>query len=100
MLLVCQVGHKAPLRPPAESLRTLASCAGCPRGCPSSRLEAGRRRPEWLLVDGLQGGSGQTVDWARPAGVDVASGVAAADGLRKDPALVVAFVAAVRGPAP
>ncbi len=105
----------------------VASCAGRP----TSRLEAGRRRPEWLLVDGLQGGSGQTVDWARlavpaaaaargwllagglapgnvraalalarPAGVDVASGVAGADGLRKDLALVAAFVAAVRGPAP
>lgn len=85
------------------------------------------RRPEWLLVDGLKGGSGEAFDWAalrvppdlahrgwllagglaptnvatalrtaRPAGVDVASGVANAGGLRKDPALVTAFVAAVR----
>ncbi|KAK9822225.1 hypothetical protein WJX81_001438 [Elliptochloris bilobata] len=87
----------------------------------------GPRQPEWLLVDGLTGGSGQALDWARlhvpsglarrgwllagglapanvavalraarPAGVDVASGVAGPDGLRKDPALMAAFVKAVR----
>lgn len=85
------------------------------------------RVPEWVLVDGLSGGSGQTFDWQglqvpqgwssqgwllagglrpenvgqavrtlRPGGVDVSSGVCGRDGLRKDAALVHAFVANAR----
>ncbi|GBF94406.1 phosphoribosylanthranilate isomerase [Raphidocelis subcapitata] len=88
------------------------------------------RAPEWLLVDGQQGGSGQAYDWSnlrppagaargwllagglhpgnvadavaatRPGGVDVSSGVCGPDGLRKDAGKVEAFVAAALGAAP
>lgn len=82
---------------------------------------------EWLLVDGVSAGSGETYDWtnlrlpqglskrgwllaggldptnvaaalgaARPDGVDVASGVAGLDKIRKDNAKVEAFIQAVK----
>ncbi|GAQ86031.1 phosphoribosylanthranilate isomerase [Klebsormidium nitens] len=82
---------------------------------------------EWLLVDGVSAGSGETYDWtnlrlpqglskrgwllaggldptnvaaalgaAQPDGVDVASGVAGLDKIRKDKARVEAFIQAVK----
>lgn len=82
------------------------------------------RSPDWLLVDGQQGGSGQAYDWhalkvpalgqrgwllagglhpgnvaeaaavTRPTAVDVSSGVCGPDGLLKDHSKVAAFIAA------
>ena len=94
---------------------------------PVDWISRGRRTVDYLLVDGAQPGSGQSVDWsrlrisrgaarkgwllaggltplnvaaalsaARPEGVDVASGVAGTDGIRKDAAKVEAFCEAVR----
>lgn len=85
------------------------------------------RAPDWLLIDGMQGGSGQALDWqnlsvpaseatrgwllaggltpdnvaqaaalARPAAVDVSSGVCGPDGLAKDAGRVRAFIEAAK----
>ncbi|GFR43712.1 hypothetical protein Agub_g4822 [Astrephomene gubernaculifera] len=120
---------------PSLEVVYVLQCApdGTPRTPPPSQLleglgRAGGRRPDWLLLDGVQGGSGQALDWrrltvpageavrgwllagglqpgnvaeaaqlARPAGVDVSSGVCGPDGLKKDPAKVSAFIQAARG---
>ncbi|KAK9803196.1 hypothetical protein WJX73_001599 [Symbiochloris irregularis] len=86
----------------------------------------GSRHIDWLLVDGMNPGSGEAYDWAavqvpadssskgwllagglnhmnvqqtlaavRPTAVDVSSGVAGPDGLRKDAAKIEAFMQAV-----
>ena len=84
------------------------------------------RRVDWLLVDGINPGSGEAYDWTalqiphgvsskgwilagglnhtnvrealatvQPAAVDVSSGVAGSDGLRKVASKVAAFMQAV-----
>jgi phosphoribosylanthranilate isomerase len=81
---------------------------------------------DWVLLDSLQGGSGERFDWsslnpprgrsgwllaggltpenvaeaintANPTGVDVSSGVCGPDGLKKDAAKVQQYVAEARG---
>lgn len=60
----------------------------------------GASRRGWLLAGGLAPHNVRdALAAARPDGVDVASGVAAADGVTKDPALVEAFVTAARATA-
>jgi phosphoribosylanthranilate isomerase len=64
------------------------------------RVPRGASRRGWLLAGGLTPENvGDALRAARPDGVDVASGVAAACGVRKDPQRVEAFVAAVRAAA-
>jgi phosphoribosylanthranilate isomerase len=59
----------------------------------------GASRKGWLLAGGLTPDNvGDALSAARPDGVDVASGVAAADGVTKDPALVTAFIEAAVNP--
>jgi len=84
------------------------------------------RAVDWVLVDGMKGGSGETFSWtslrvpldaatqgwllagglvpgnvaeaiqtARPTGVDVSSGVAGPDGLKKDSEKVAEFIKGV-----
>lgn len=61
------------------------------------RVPGGAARRGWLLAGGLAPGNvAAALRAASPAGVDVASGVAGPDGLRKDAARVAEFVAAVR----
>lgn len=86
-----------------------------------------QREVQWVLLDSLQGGSGEAFDWAnlqpplqscsqgwllaggltpdnvaqaaalaRPAGVDVSSGVCGPDGLKKDADRVRRYVASAR----
>ena len=85
------------------------------------------REVQWLLIDGVNAGSGEAYDWAavrvppgvssrgwllagglnptnvgqvfaaaQPTAVDVSSGVASTDGLRKDAEKVMAFMHAVK----
>lgn len=62
-----------------------------------SRVPRGASRKGWLLAGGLTPDNvASALSAARPQGVDVASGVADAGGVRKDPARVTAFIAAVR----
>ena len=62
------------------------------------RVPRGASRRGWLLAGGLSPTNvGLALAQARPDGVDVASGVAASNGVTKDPALVEAFIAAARG---
>ncbi|CAM6019743.1 unnamed protein product [Sphagnum balticum] len=93
---------------------------------PEDKSSHHQRIVDWLLVDSMQGGSGEKFEWSnfqapakcskegwllaggltpqnvevavslvRPSAVDVSSGIAGADGIRKDPALIQAFMDAV-----
>jgi phosphoribosylanthranilate isomerase len=93
---------------------------------PEDKSNHHQRIVDWLLVDSMQGGSGEKFEWSnfhapakcskegwllaggltpqnvgvavslvRPSAVDVSSGIAGADGIRKDPALIQAFMDAV-----
>jgi phosphoribosylanthranilate isomerase len=60
------------------------------------RVSRGAARKGWLLAGGLTAENvAAALSAARPDGVDVASGVAGPDGVRKDPAKVAAFCSAV-----
>ncbi|KAG1661001.1 hypothetical protein FOA52_007166 [Chlamydomonas sp. UWO 241] len=108
------------------SLRVVWVLHCTPEGEIVTRLaDSGGRQPDWVLIDGLQGGSGQVLDWtklspppsttgwllagglkpenvsqavstARPSVVDVSSGVCGPDGLQKDHGKIAAFVKAVK----
>lgn len=93
---------------------------------PEDKSNHHQRIVDWLLVDSMQGGSGEKFEWSnfqapakcskegwllaggltpqnvgvaislvRPSAVDVSSGIAGADGICKDPALIQAFMDAV-----
>uniref|UniRef100_A0A061RH16 phosphoribosylanthranilate isomerase n=1 Tax=Tetraselmis sp. GSL018 TaxID=582737 RepID=A0A061RH16_9CHLO len=67
-----------------------------------ARVRTGRTNPAlsrkgWLLAGGLHPGNvEEAVNVARPDGVDVSSGVAGPDGLRKDSAKVEAFISSAK----
>jgi phosphoribosylanthranilate isomerase len=93
---------------------------------PEDKSNHHQRIVDWLLVDSMQGGSGEKFEWSnfqapakcskegwllaggltpqnvgvavslvRPSAVDVSSGIAGADGICKDPALIKAFMDAI-----
>lgn len=105
-----------------DSLSVIYVLKANPDGTLTSCLPESDRRPDWILIDSLNGGSGVSYDWAnlkvpiqyeenwilagglnpqnvsqavkvaQPKCVDVSSGVCGPDGLRKDPQKVLDFI--------
>ncbi len=114
-------GHPPPPPPPPPRAGARASAPPCvppALGCPAQQngrtarggsgeqlpwgrlaIPRGSSRRGWALAGGLGPDNvAEAAALARPDLVDVSSGVAGPDGVRKDPGLVAAFVRNARAP--
>ncbi|CAM6100321.1 unnamed protein product [Calypogeia fissa] len=121
-------GARASVLELSRSLKTIYVMQSDAQGCLQTTISPELEKViDWVLVDGLEGGSGSTFAWhnfkvpslctskgwllagglnpenvtkaisiLRPNAVDVASGIAGSDGIRKDPSRIFAFMEAVR----
>ncbi|CAM6104408.1 unnamed protein product [Calypogeia fissa] len=120
-------GARASILELSRSLKTIYVMQSDAQGCLQTMISPELEKViDWVLVDGLEGGSGSTFAWhnfkvpslctnkgwllagglnpenvtkaisiLRPNAVDVVSGIAGSDGIRKDPSRILAFMEAV-----